>query len=94
MAKIDYYSFAVYEPYKFGGENYKTLAQAKAAYKEHLRKGHRINNTIYGCTDKEDGVFLTFTPWYSDINSFGKTKLTCVGILVNKGDYILGCGIQ
>lgn len=94
MARVDYYSFAVYEPYKFGGEYYRTLSEAKKAYKEHLRKGHRINHTIYGCTNQEDGVFLTFTPWYSDSKEFGRTQLTSIGKAVNNGTYILGYGIK
>ena len=32
MAKIDYYKFGVYVPYKLGGECYRTLREAKQAY--------------------------------------------------------------
>ena len=29
MAKVDYYKFGVFEPYKSGGECHKTLREAK-----------------------------------------------------------------
>lgn len=80
MAKIDFYKFDVYDPYKFGGECYRTLGEAKRAYIKHLRQAHRVSSEILGCTLKDDSVFLTFTPWYSDVKAFGKTKLTNIGL--------------
>lgn len=87
MARIDYYKFSVYDPYKFGGECYKTLREAKVAYIKHLQQGHRVGCDILGCTLKEDCIFLTFTPWYSDVCAFGRTKLTNIGYAVKVGKY-------
>lgn len=89
MAKIDYYKFDVYEPYKINGECYRTLREAKLAYINHLQRGHRVSCDILGCTLKEEGIFLTFTPWYADEKTFGRTELTNIGYLVKKGKYKL-----
>ncbi len=87
MARIDYYKFDVYEPYKFGGECHRTLREAKTAYMKHLRQGHRVGCQVLGCTLKDDSIFLTFTPWYSDVQTFGRTKLTSIGYAVKIGKY-------
>lgn len=87
MARIDYYKFGVYEPYKFNGESYRTLREAKAAYMKHLQQGHRVSCDIFGCTLKDDSIFLTFTPWYSDVRAFGRTELTNIGDAVKVGKY-------
>lgn len=87
MIRIDYYKFDVYAPYKFGGEYYRTLREAKAVYIKHLQQGHRVGCDILGCTLKEDGIFLTYTPWYSDVKAFGHTKLTNIGYAVKIGKY-------
>ena len=89
MTKIDYYKFEVYEPYKFGGECHRTLREAKEAYIKHLQQGHRVGCNILGCTLKDDSIFLTFTPWYSDVKAFGKTELTNIGYAVKIGKYEL-----
>lgn len=87
--KIDYYKFDVYDPYKFGGECYCTLREAKNAYIKHMQQGHRVGCDILGCSLKDDSIFLTFTPWYSDVKSFGRTKLTNIGYAVKAGKYEL-----
>lgn len=87
MAKIDYYKFDVFEPYKFGGECHRTLQDAKQAYLSHLWQGHNIGCNIYGCTLKDDSIFLTFTPWYSDAKAFGRTEMTNIGYAVKIGKY-------
>lgn len=89
MARIDYYKFAVYEPYKFGGECYRTLREAKQAYVKHLQQGHRVDCQALGCTLKDGSIFLTFTPWYSDVQAFGRTELTNIGYAVKTGKYKL-----
>lgn len=89
MAKIDYYKFGVFEPYKSGGECHKTLREAKQAYLDHLKQGHRVGCEICGCTLKDDSIFLTFTPWYSDVKAFGRTELTNIGYDVKIGKYII-----
>lgn len=87
--KIDYYKFDVYDPYKFGGECYRTLREAKNAYIKHMQQGHRVGCDILACSLKDDSIFLTFTPWYSDVKSFGRTKLTNIGYAVKAGKYEL-----
>lgn len=89
MARIDYYKFDVYNPYKFGGECHRTLREAKQAYLSHLWQGHNIGCNIYGCTLKDDSIFLTFTPWYSDVKAFGRTGRTNIGYAVKIGKYKL-----
>lgn len=89
MAKIDYYKFIVYNPYRFGGECYGTLREAKAAYIKHLQRGHCVGSDILGCTMKDDCIFITYTPWYSDVRAFGRTKLTAIGYAVKIGKYII-----
>ena len=89
MAKIDYYKFDVYEPYKLGGECHRTLREAKQAYIKHLKQGHHVGCEILGCTQKDDSIFLTFTPWYSDVKAFGRTELTKIGYDVKTGKYKL-----
>lgn len=87
--KIDYYNFDVYDPYKFGGECYRTLREAKNAYIKHMQQGHRVGCDIFGCSLKDDSIFLSYTPWYSDVKAFGRTKLTNIGYAVKAGKYKL-----
>lgn len=87
MARIDYYKFSVYEPYKIGGECHRTLRKAKQAYLNHLKQGHRVGCDILGCTLKDDSIFLTYTSWYSDVKAFGRTELTNIGYAVKIGKY-------
>lgn len=87
--KIDYYNFDVYDPYKFGGECYRTLREAKNAYIKHMQQGHRVGCYIFGYSLKDDSIFLSYTPWYSDVKAFGRTKLTNIGYAVKAGKYKL-----
>lgn len=87
--KIDYYNFDVYDPYKFGGECHRTLREAKNAYIKHMQQGHRVGCDIWGCSLKDDSIFLTYTPWYSDVKAFGRTELTNIGYAVKTGKYKL-----
>lgn len=87
--KIDYYKFPVYNPYKFGGECYRTLREAKNVYMRHIQQGHRVGCDILGCSLKDDSIFLTYTPWYSDVKAFGRTELTNIGYSVKVGKYEL-----
>lgn len=87
MARIDYYKFDVYDSYKCGGECHRTLREAKSAYLEHLQQGARVSCDILGCTLKDDSIFLSYTPLYSDVKTFGRTKLTRIGYAVKIGKY-------
>lgn len=79
IMRIDYYKFDCFNPYVFGGLKFPTLRDAKHAYCNHLKKGHRLGQMIYGFTKKDDCVFLSYTPFWSDCKTFGKTKLTWAG---------------
>lgn len=87
MARIDYYKFDVFDPHKCHNICYRTLREAKEAYIKHLQQGHRVSCSILGCTLKEDDIFLTYTPWYSDVKAFGRTELTNIGYAVKVGKY-------
>ena len=89
MAKIDYYRFYVREPNRHGDECHRTLREAKQSYIEHLLQGHHVSCDIYGCTQKAEGIFLTYTPWYIDVKAFGRTELTNIGYAVKIGKYKL-----
>lgn len=82
--KCDYYKFDVFSPYVFGGEIHKRLVDAKRAYLSHITRGHRIGSCIYGYATKDEDVALTYTPYYSDIGSLGRTKLTLIGKAFSK----------
>lgn len=80
--RVDYYKFSVYAPdsaYRLNGYQFRTLHEAKEAYLQHLYQGHRLSCCIEGCTIEDDCIFLTYTPWWSDVKSFGRTKLTWKG---------------
>lgn len=79
MTKIDYYNFNVIFPHKVNGESYQTLRMAKSAYREHLGNGDECGCCIYGKTFEDNDISLTFTPWFSDTQSFGRTQLTNIG---------------
>lgn len=87
--KIDYYKFSIYDPYKFGGECYATLREAKKAYIRHKQQGNSVGCSIYGCSLKDDSISLTHTPWYSDVKAFGRTELTNIGYAVKVGKYLI-----
>ena len=79
MTKVDYYNFSIHSPYKLNGESYPTLRIAKSAYRKHLAKGDELGCCIYGKTIEHDDISLTFTPWFGDTQSFGRTKMTTLG---------------
>lgn len=82
--KCDYYKFDVFSPYVFGGEIHKRLVDAKRAFLNHIAQGHRIGCCIYGYAAKDEDVALTYTPYYSDTESLGRTKLTLIGKTFSK----------
>ncbi len=75
----DYYKFDVFQPYVFGGEIHKRLADAKRAFLSHVAQGHRTGCCIYGCTAKDKDIALTYTPFYTDTKCLGRTMLTLIG---------------
>ncbi len=82
--KCDYYKFDVLSPYVFGGEIYKRLVDAKRAFLQHIAQGHRTGCCIYGYAAKDEDVALTYTPYYSDTESLGRTNLTLIGKAFSK----------
>lgn len=87
MVTTDFYKFAVLAPYRFNGEQHRTLREAKAALLAHISKGHRVGQTIFGCTSKDSSIFLSFTHWYCDTHTFGRTTLTNIGHAIQTGKY-------
>lgn len=82
--KCDCYKFDVFQPYLFGGEIHKRLVDAKRAFLQHIAQGHRVGNCIYGYATKDEDVVLTYTPYYSDTESLGRTRLTLIGKVFSK----------
>lgn len=87
MIKTDYYKFDMYDPYKCNGEQHRTLREAKAALLSHISKGHRVGHTIYGCTVKDGSISLSFTHWYDDTHTFGRTTPTNIANAIRQGKY-------
>lgn len=87
--KVDYYRFECFLPYRLGGEAYGSLKEAKSAYMWHLNRRHRFGSGIYGCTEKDDTISLTYTPFYSDTKTFGRTSLTNIGHAIKNRKYKL-----
>lgn len=85
--KIDYYKFDVYAPYICGGECHQTLMEAKESFLRHLSKGDSVGDSIHGCTRREEGIYLTYTPYYTGTGTFGRTEVTNIGRLVQRGVY-------
>lgn len=90
MIKIEYYKFSCLCPYQLGGKIYRTLGEAKRAYITDLSHGYKLGNCIYGCTSKDDSISLSYTPYFSDTQRFGKTSLTNIGQAIKRGSYTLG----
>jgi hypothetical protein len=82
--KCDFYKFDVFSPYVFDGERHSRLVDAKRAFLRHIAQGHRVGSCIYGYATKEEDVALTYTPYYSDTGSLGRTKLTLIGKALSK----------
>ena len=83
--KIDYYSF--YAEYK-GKKRwaFKTLSRAKREFLFLIQKGVYFNaHCIYGKTKEDEDIVLSYTLYYYDTHSFGKTKLTNCGELKKAG---------
>lgn len=86
--KVDYYKFECRIPYRLE-EVHGTLKEAKYAYLGRLNQGYRLGCDIYGCIEKEDCVLVTFTHFFSNTKTFGRTYLTNIGHSIKKGTYIL-----
>ena len=65
------------------------LELAPYTYQERLNQGYRLGCDIYGCIEKEDCVLVTFTHFFSNTKTFGRTYLTNIGHSIKKGTYIL-----
>lgn len=83
--KINYYTFyAVYQG-KTRWE-FKTLSRAKRVFLFLIQKGAYFkSNYIYGKAKEDVDTALSYTLYYYDSQSFGKTKLTTCGELSKAG---------
>ena len=84
MAKIDYYKFGVFEPYKSGGECHKTLREAKQDYLNHLKQGHRVGCEICGCTLKDVQEYMGHADIQMTANIYGHLDMQRKQLLTEK----------
>lgn len=78
--KIDYYVISIFNPIFSQEIKYRTLKEAKKAFIHFVKKGVRISSHfIYAKSYKDEDVRLTYTPYYSDTQSFGRTHITMFG---------------
>lgn len=87
--KVDYYEFSDFSEKALWNHHIRTrtMFEAKREYLERLSRGHRLGGYICGHTLKDDSVFLTLCPFYSDTQTFGRTELTYIGEQAKRGDY-------
>lgn len=69
--KIDYYIICIFNPIISQEIKYRTLKEAKRALIHFVKKGVRLSSHfIYAKSYRDEDVFLTYTPYYSDTQSF------------------------
>lgn len=83
----DYYTFNDFSASYPYARVYRTLRSAQKAYLRALQNGHRLSCTIVGMTHKDESIHLTYTPFYEDDNSFGRTDITYIGKAIKNGTY-------
>lgn len=84
--KIDYYVISIFNPIFSQEIKYRTLKEAKKALIHFVKKGVRISSHfIYAKSYKDKDVSLTYTPYYSDTQSFGRTHITMFGKAIKQG---------
>lgn len=83
----DYYQYSNYGIPFPHFRNYHTLYEAKQAYMREFTDGCRLSSGILGKTVRDSSIFLTFTPFYSDTKTFGRTQTTYIGEQVKRGEY-------
>lgn len=84
--KIDYYVISIFNPIISQEIKYRTLKEAKKALIHFVKKGVRISSHfIYAKSYKDEDVCLTYTPYYSDTQSFGRTHITMFGKAIKQG---------
>lgn len=92
--KVDFYKFQCFSigyPYDVCK---KTLTEAKEVYRQMKFKGYRLSCFIYGCTEEDSSIFLTFTPWWEEDYSFGRTIHTYLGEKYLKRNLTAGLPIR
>lgn len=85
----DYYTFNDFTSSYPYAHAYRTLRSAKKAYLTALQDGHRLSCTIAGMTNKDESIHLTYTPFYEDDRTFGRTEITYIGKAIKNGTYKL-----
>lgn len=83
----DYYTFYEYGRLFPHSRQFRTLREAKNAYWNAFCAGCHLNGSILGMTSKDDYIFLTYTPFYNDTHTFGRTITTEIGKMVKDGEY-------
>lgn len=86
--KPDYYVLGICTSTISKELKYDTLREAKKAFLSLMRKGVKIySHCIYGKCFKDEDISLTYTPYYSDTQTFGRTLTTMYGDLIKQGKY-------
>lgn len=86
--KINYYIIGIFNPIISQEIKYRTLKEAKRALIHFVKKGVRLSSHfIYAKSYKDEYVPLTYTPYYSDTQSFGRTQITTFGKAIKQGRY-------
>ena len=84
--KIEYYVISIFNPIFSQEIKYRTLKEAKKALIHFVKKGVRISSHfIYAKSYKDEDVRLTYTPYYSDTQSFGRTQITMFAEAIKQG---------
>lgn len=88
--KIDYYVISIFNPIISQDIKYSTLKEAKKALIHYVKKGVKLSSHfIYAKSYKDEDIGLTYTPYYSDTQSFGRTQMTMFGKAIKQGRYKL-----
>lgn len=86
--KIDYYTISIFNLAISQEIKYSTLKEAKKAFLHFVKKGVVLcSHFIYAKSYKDECISLTYTPYYSDTQSFGRTKTTMFGKAIKEGRY-------
>lgn len=90
MIKPNYYTVSIFNPVISQETKYKTLREAKIAVLHFSKIGVKLcSHFIYGKCKEDEDISLTYTPFYCDTKTFGRTKTTMYGNLIKQGRYKL-----
>lgn len=74
--KIRYYVFEINEKGKVHEEKFSSLQNARTAYVNHIRSGHKPNPWIKGLVSKSDSNVYSWTLYKTNERHFAPTIIT------------------